>query len=382
MPPPPPPAHDGTTTWTFPNAANDAHYYPYLRLLADLQRRAWARTPSSTSADADAGDDPDGPSSSSSTFPSIDDVRRRRDDRHVVKCDGGTTTTTTTSTNKDDAPSNANASGTWDLSDDAKLVSVLREFTIHAMRRVIDVSSEVRTMQLSINDVGADMSSLRTEYCRLCDAVFLEQSTDATTNDVDDDCYDIVEIDGGVTGGAKDDANRERPPPSSSLVREGRGVGARNGDVLAVNDDMHGEDDDSDDEDDDDDSSASIARLETEERSAISDGMKALRLFYDPNGRTIADAGGNGGDDHDAGEGGGGVGGGRVVGDATVSTTIENDDDIGREVDARDGNEGTGYVDDWYYYYPCADDDTFNQRPLPFIIGSGEFMDSDCAGLG
>lgn len=34
------------------------------------------------------------------------------------------------------------------------------------------------------------------------------------------------------------------------------------------------------------------------------------------------------------------------------------------------------------YYYPSAEADGFNQRPLPFIVGSREFMESSHAGLG
>ena len=33
------------------------------------------------------------------------------------------------------------------------------------------------------------------------------------------------------------------------------------------------------------------------------------------------------------------------------------------------------------YYYPSAEGDVFNQRPLPFIVGSREFMESSSAGL-
>ena len=33
-------------------------------------------------------------------------------------------------------------------------------------------------------------------------------------------------------------------------------------------------------------------------------------------------------------------------------------------------------IGDNCYYYPAAEADGFNQRPLPFIIGSREFMES------
>jgi hypothetical protein len=66
---------------------------------------------------------------------------------------------------------------------------------------------------------------------------------------------------------------------------------------------------------------------------------------------------------------GGGGGGGRTNDptiDAEGGEEEEDDDDVG---------------DDYCYYYPCAMGDVFNQRPLPFVIGSVEFMASGCAGL-
>ena len=96
-----------------------------------------------------------------------------------------------------------------------------------------------------------------------------------------------------------------------------------------------------------DDSSDDIARLEAEEKSAIEDGMKALDLFYDPRRPTNS----SGGSDGSSGE--------RILLDAEEDIIGEN-----------------------CYHYPAAEGDVFNQRPLPFIVGSREFMESSCAGLG
>mmetsp|Transcript_25331 Transcript_25331/g.54831 ORF Transcript_25331/g.54831 Transcript_25331/m.54831 type:complete len:314 (+) Transcript_25331:59-1000(+) len=71
------------------------------------------------------------------------------------------------------------------------------------------------------------------------------------------------------------------------------------------------------------------------EEQAIKDGMKALSLFYDP-----------------------------AAGGET------------------DHYFGLDPVDDSACYYESAPADTFNQRPLPFIVGSKEFMESTDAGLG
>jgi hypothetical protein len=39
-------------------------------------------------------------------------------------------------------------------------------------------------------------------------------------------------------------------------------------------------------------------------------------------------------------------------------------------------------AEDCCYYYECSEGDTFNSRPLPFVIGSDEFINSGDAGLG
>ena len=103
-------------------------------------------------------------------------------------------------------------------------------------------------------------------------------------------------------------------------------------------------------EGDDDDSAAEIARLEEEEKSAIQDGMKALSLFYDRR-------------------------------KARQSSADITEDGLGFDEDELfDGDEDI--IGDNCYYYPSAEGDVFNQRPLPFIIGSPEFMESSSAGLG
>ena len=79
-----------------------------------------------------------------------------------------------------------------------------------------------------------------------------------------------------------------------------------------------------------------INRQQTVENQAIRDGMKALELFYDPAHAT-------GSEDH---------------------------------------YFGLDQGDDSAWYYESAPADTFNQRPLPYVVGSREFMESTDAGLG
>lgn len=101
---------------------------------------------------------------------------------------------------------------------------------------------------------------------------------------------------------------------------------------------------------DDADSSADIARLEEEENSAIAEGMKALALFYDPMRRQPATD-----NSSEGGESGGAA---------------------GAESDYLDASHG-----DDCCVYPSAENDIFNNRPLPYIVGSPEFYQSSSAGL-
>ena len=103
---------------------------------------------------------------------------------------------------------------------------------------------------------------------------------------------------------------------------------------------------------DDADSSADIARLEEEENSAIAEGMKALALFYDPMRRRPATENSSEGDES-------GDGAQRAESDYLA--------------DASHGDDCC--------FYPSAEHDIFNNRPLPYIVGSPEFYQSSSAGL-
>jgi len=93
-------------------------------------------------------------------------------------------------------------------------------------------------------------------------------------------------------------------------------------------------------EEDDD---VDIARLELEEQAAINDGMKAISLFFDAKrrpqqGSLDSESGGN------------------------KNQIVESTED--------------DMIGDDCYYYAAAEGDMFNQRPLPFVIGSREFVES------
>ena len=197
----------------------------------------------------------------------------------------------------------------WNLSHDALLATLLHEFTNHIVQRTHEVSTEVRKLQSSVNNVGIDVASVQNEWMKCSRTVAMEQV--------------VKEDDGGSSSNSDSAENTDESNTQTGEKDKGPG-------------------------EDDDDSAAEIARLEEEEKSAIQDGMKALSLFYDSRKA-------------------------RQLSDAT-------DDELGFDEDGFfDGDEDI--IGDNCYYYPSAEGDVFNQRPLPFIVGSAEFLGSSCAGL-
>ncbi|KAL7527723.1 hypothetical protein ACHAXR_002095 [Thalassiosira sp. AJA248-18] len=209
-------------------------------------------------------------------------------------------------------PKNDNNQRPWDLSADALLATLLHEFSSHVASRTHHVASDIRNLQNSVNEAGVDVAVCQTEFMKRSADIFMEQVVG------DDDSESESEEDEVADGDEK--ANKSSTPSKQNEEQ--------------TNDN------------DDDDSSAHIARLEAEEQSAIADGMKALKLFFDPKRpNKSSDHSGNG-------EG---------------ETMIDVEEDI---------------IGENCYYYPSAEEDGFNQRPLPFIVGSREFAESSCAGLG
>ena len=220
------------------------------------------------------------------------------------------TTATTTTTNQ------------WDLSSDAQLATLLHEFTNHIVSRTHHVSHDVRELQNSVNNVGVNVALVQTEFMKRSSNIFMEQ----VVGDDDDESSSSSDDESDVKG----EENVEET--KSKLQKQ-----------------------EEDDDGDSDNSSADIARLELEEQSAISDGMKALNLFFDVNKRKPQ----HGSDS----ESGNNLGGGEQ---STMLSMNAEEDMIG----------------DNCYYYQAAEDDGFNQRPLPFIIGSREFMEASSSSTG
>ena len=220
----------------------------------------------------------------------------------------------TDSTTKDTSQQSSNE---WDLSTDALLATLLHEVSQHIQSRTHHVSSEIRALQNSVNQVGVEVGLVQQKWMKKSHDICMEQ---VVGDDVDD---------------------------SDSDSEEGMDVAGRN--KLSAQQD--------EEEDDDDDSSADIARLEAEEKDAIQNGMKALSLFFDPKRPKCK----------------------KKSNDDDVN---DDEDDISDE-DHHDNivisTEEDNMIGDNCYFYPAAEADGFNQRPLPFIVGSREFMESSCS---
>jgi len=211
----------------------------------------------------------------------------------------------------------------WDLSADALLATLLHVFSSHVASRTYHLASGIRKVQKSVNCAGVDVAICQSELMKQSADIFMEQvvGDDESESDTEEEEAKIA----GDNGKADELSELNEQRSSSDQV--------------------------------DDDSTAEIARLEAEEQSAITDGMKALVLFYDPKRPKKSKEE----EEEEEGEG---------------EVTVKLGDTM---IDAADED----IIGENCYYYPSAEEDGFNQRPLPFIVGSREFMESNCScGLG
>jgi hypothetical protein len=264
-----------------------ASTYPYLELLHRLQNISSTRK----NADSSNDEEEDPADLKNANSPTDNTERRRRQPRPEE----------------------------WDLSTDALLATLLHELSSHIQSRTHHVSSEIRSLQNSVNQVGVEIALVHQDWTKMSDNICMEQ----VVGDDDENNYHESEI------------IQEEGPEGTRTLQNG------------IDDDVvHN----------DDDSSADIARLEAEEKAAIENGMKALSLFFDPKRKSNTQH-----NDHDPDE----ISHEDKFHDNIVGISIEEDNMIG----------------DNCYFYPAAEGDVFNQRPLPFIVGSREFMEHSCGGL-
>ena len=244
------------------------------------------------------------------------------------------------------APPQEQQQQAWDLSTDALLATLLHEFASHITHRTHDVASDIRSLQTSVNMVGVDVAQCQTEFMKCSQTIFMEQ----VVGDDDSESSDSSSSDGDGGDGDGDDHVKEKADKHNANDRQ-----------------QQIDKEQSKEEVEDDNSSVAIARLEAEEQSAIANGMKALSLFFDPkrpNQRSSSNSntGSGEGSDSNSNSSKEGVG----PGDNNM-VVVDTEADI---------------IGDNCYFYHSADGDGFNQRPLPFIIGSREFMESSCGGNG
>ncbi len=104
--------------------------------------------------------------------------------------------------------------------------------------------------------------------------------------------------------------------------------------------------------------SSGLEKMQQEEDEAIQQGFMALSIFHD---HTASDA-------------------------PVVATNIQhqqNNNNISNPYfEEEDMDDDDDDDDDSFYYYESSPGDIFNQRPLPFIIGSMEFLESVDGGIG
>ena len=187
-------------------------------------------------------------------------------------------------------------SAEWTLADDARLASFVQEFTAHIQRRAESIACAVVALETQKDRAAAKVELAKSAFLALPDQRLVQQ----------------VVVDGTGTGTRTGD-DTEEPPQHGNKGDE------------------HENDINTADEEQD-----PITKQQHLEDQAIKDGMKGLKLFYDPAQAT-------GTEDH---------------------------------------YFGLDQGDDSACYYESAQADAFNQRPLPFVVGSREFMESRDAGLG
>ena len=186
----------------------------------------------------------------------------------------------------------------WTLADDARLASFVQEFTAHIQRRAESIAGAIVSLENKKDRAAAKVELAKSAFLALPDQRLVQQV--------------VVDGAGAGTGtGTGDDS--EEPSQQGNKGDEDENQPSTT------------------DEDQD-----PIQKQQQLEDQAIKDGMKGLKLFYDPAQAT-------GTEDH---------------------------------------YFGLDQGDDSACYYESAPADTFNQRPLPFVVGSREFMESRDAGLG
>ena len=176
------------------------------------------------------------------------------------------------------------------LYQDAQIVSFIHHFTQHIQRRSTEVSDRILHLSNTTHDLEYEISKKKLEFYLCSNRKYVENTIIAVPNS----------------------PSQHLPPPPSFNNNNN-------------NKNNHNNDGNAD--------IKILDNMEHLEDLAISDGMKALSIFHDPE---------------------------------------EEIDDQYFQMEEEDS----------CYYYESSVNDQFNQRPLPYIIGTPEFFESDDVGLG
>ena len=175
------------------------------------------------------------------------------------------------------------------LYQDAQIVSFIHHFTQHIQRRSTEVSDRILHLSNTTHDLEYEISKKKLEFYLCSNRKYVENTIIAVPNS----------------------PSQHLPPPPSFNNNNNKNNHNNDGNAdIKILDNM-----------------------EHLEDLAISDGMKALSIFHDPE---------------------------------------EEIDDQYFQMEEEDS----------CYYYESSVNDQFNQRPLPYIIGTPEFFESDDVGLG
>ena len=218
------------------------------------------------------------------------------------------------------------------LSNDVQLCTLLQSLSHHVQKRTYELSSSISKLESKLQHVDYNINRVI-----MLDAMQSDYQSMLFHAAADDDNhkYDYHSINNNMNS---DDGNQKNVSDDNEINQRDEGEKPPTKSHSNTNNNESG-----------------LDKMQKEEDDAIQDGINALSIFHDPtaeaNNAIHAD---------------------NAIGGAGMGTT----DYFGIEEEEEEDDE------DSFYYYESSPADVFNQRPLPFIIGSVEFLDSVDGGIG
>jgi len=248
------------------------------------------------------------------------------------------------------------------LSNEVKLCTLLQALSNHVQKRTVQLSSSISELESKLSQVDYDVHRVIMYDLISSDhqSVLFQASEEYETagqeahqhglglENTPKGCHKVNDEEDEPTGDRKDDAR----------MRGQEGKQESDGNT-------NGESDQGQKEVAADSSCASMSGLDKmhrEEEEAVRDGIKALSIFHDHSNSHSASTGSADQNEHP-----------RTPPDHHYFGSIGEDE-------ADDGENDDD--DDSFYCYESSPGDMFNQRPLPFVIGSTEFLESVDGGIG